>query len=335
MDRAWELLARLARLVRANFSSTVTGSAMATVAFCSGFISYTHICALTLSDHGSWKVAHLMPLPVDGQIIIGSSYFLDGKTRWQKAAGLLLGVLPGIGESLWANWQSGAEFGFRSQLWDTVPAQAFACSMFLFERWLHNRKLARIAAGELRTEQELAIAGLQEEMAGTAAAHERELAGARLAHEELAGQLTAAQATVAGAGEANTALHGQVRELTARVSELQSLLARRKPARQPAAPGAAAGPEQEAALAAAPARSAHPAPAGNDLPPLPLGGELAELLLKMPANIMARNYDIGRWLANKVKQDFIAGVRVIGPDGRLEWATAQETNDEEAETDAA
>lgn len=334
MDRAWKLLAQLARLVRANFSSTVTGSAMATVAFCSGFISYTHICALTLSDHGSWKVAHLMPLPVDGQIVIGSSYFLDGKNRWQKAAGLLLGVLPGIGESLWANWQSGAAFGFRSQLWDTVPAQAFACSMFLFERWLHNRKLARIAAGELRTEQELAIAGLEEAMAAAAREHEGVLAGARTAQEELAGQLASAQAATSAARDAGTALQGQVAELTARVSELQALLARRKPARQPAAPGAAAGPGQEAARPAAPARPAHPAPAGNGNPPLPTGGELAELLLKMPANVMERNYDIGRWTANKVKQDFIAGVRVIGPDGRLEWATALE-NDEEAETDAA
>lgn len=335
MDRTWALLASLARLVRANFSSTVTGSAMATVAFCSGFISYTHICALTLSDHGSWKVAHLMPLPVDGQIVIGSSYFMDGKNRWQKIGGLLLGVLPGIGESLWANWQSGAAFGYRSQLWDTVPAQAFACSMFLFERWLHNRKLARIAAGQLRTEQELAIAGLREAAAQAERAHEQELAGAHEQYGQLAGQLAVAQANAEGAGQANAALHGQVQELTARVAELQGLLARRKPARQPAAPGAAAGPGQEAARAAAPARPAHPAPAGNGNPELPTGGELAELLLKVTANEIARQYDIGRWTANEAKKDFIAGVRVIGPDGRLEWAAAPENSDEEAESDAA
>jgi hypothetical protein len=269
-----------------------------------------------------------MPAVIDGQIVIGSAYFMDGKNKWQKAGGLVLGVLPGIGESLVANWESGYAHGLWAGVWSTVPAQAFACSMFLFERWLHNRKLARVAAGELRTEQERAIEAMT-------LARERELGEARDAHDALAGQLAVAQANAAGAGEAATALRGQVQELTARVSELQQLLARRKPARQPAAPGAAAVPAQEAAPAAAPARPAHPAPAGNGNPPLPLGGELAELLLKMPANVMERNYDIGRWLANKVKQEFIAGVRVIGPDGRLEWATAQETDDEEAETNAA
>lgn len=319
----------LARSARAGFSSLTVGGSMAAVAFCSGFISYTHIAALTMHEGGSWKTAHLMPVVIDGQIVIGSGYFMDGKNRWQKAAGLGLGVLPGIGESLVANWESGAAHGLWAGIWSTVPAQAFACSMFLFERWLHNRKLARIAAGELRTELELAVDQMT-------LAHERELAGLRTEQETTASQLATVQEHAAGAAQANTVLHGQVQELTARVSELQALLARRKPARQPAAPGAAAGPGQEAARAAAPARPAHPAPAGNGNPPLPLGGELAELLLKTPANVLERNYDIGRWLANKVRQDFIAGVRVIGADGRLEWAAAQETNEnEEAESDAA
>src|ERR1700733_9145228 len=128
---------------RARFSEFTVGLALATVAFASGFISYTHICALTLAQGGNWKTAHLMPLAVDGQIVIGGRYFMDGRNRWQKAGGLLLGVLPGIGESLFANWQSGIVHGLMAAGWATVPAQAFACSAFLFERWLHARKADR------------------------------------------------------------------------------------------------------------------------------------------------------------------------------------------------
>jgi hypothetical protein len=65
----------------------------------------------------------------------------------------LLGVVPGIAESLYSNWQSVAPphgtpglAVFEAHLWATVPAQAFACSTILFERWLHSRRAVRPAA---------------------------------------------------------------------------------------------------------------------------------------------------------------------------------------------
>jgi hypothetical protein len=129
---------------RERSSDLTAGLALATVAFTSGFISYTHICALTLQQHGSWKTAHLMPLAVDMQIVMGSVYFMGNEGRKRRWAGLL-GIVPGIGESLIANWQSGIVHGLFAAGWATVPAQAFACSAFLFERWLYARKAARSA----------------------------------------------------------------------------------------------------------------------------------------------------------------------------------------------
>jgi hypothetical protein len=128
------------KAARDRADSLTVGTAMAVVAFCSGFISYTHICALTLQEGQSWKTAHLMPFCVDGQLVIGSSYFMYGETWKSKTAGLVLGVVPGIGESLIANWESGIVHGLLAAGWATVPAQAFACSTILFERWLHRRR---------------------------------------------------------------------------------------------------------------------------------------------------------------------------------------------------
>lgn len=125
---------------RGRVDSLTVGTAMAAVSFCSGFISYTHISALTQHVGQSWKTAHLMPFCVDGQIVIGSAYFMYGKSWKSKSAGLIFGVIPGIAESLIANWESGIVHGLFAAGWATVPAQAFACSTILFERWLHARR---------------------------------------------------------------------------------------------------------------------------------------------------------------------------------------------------
>jgi hypothetical protein len=123
--------------LRSHAAALVIGASLATVAVVAGSISYTHICALTLVLSQSWKTAHLMPLAVDGQIIIGSAVFmvLSGPNRWWG----LLGVVPGLAESLFANWESGIPHGVRAAIWATVAAQAFAVSSFLFERWLKSQ----------------------------------------------------------------------------------------------------------------------------------------------------------------------------------------------------
>lgn len=140
MMKTLSWIAGVIREARSRADSLTVGSAMAVVAFCSGFISFTHISALTLQLGGSWKVAHFMPFCVDGQIVIGSSYFMYGENWKSKTGGLVLGVIPGIAESLVANWESGIAHGLFAAGWDTVPAQSFACSMILFERWLHRRR---------------------------------------------------------------------------------------------------------------------------------------------------------------------------------------------------
>jgi hypothetical protein len=120
--------------LRRDAAALVIGLALATVACTTGFVSYTHISALTLQVHQSWKTAHLTPIFIDGQIIIGSAVYmtLPGRGRWWG----MLGMIPGLAESLYANWESGALYGHRAAVWATVAAQAFAVSTFLFERWL-------------------------------------------------------------------------------------------------------------------------------------------------------------------------------------------------------
>lgn len=118
-------------------ASLTAGLALAAVTGVTGFISYTHICALTLVLHQSWQTAHLMPLAVDGQIVVGSVVLLvaQGRTAWWG----WLGIVPGLGESLFANWESGIAHGRLDAVWAIVAAQAFAGSSFMFERWLKSQ----------------------------------------------------------------------------------------------------------------------------------------------------------------------------------------------------
>ncbi len=130
----------------------VVGGALAIVAAVTGFISYTHICALTLALHQSQQTAHLMPLAVDGQIVIGGAVLATlGRGRWWG----LLGVVPGLAESLFANWESGIPHGHLAAVWATVAAQSFACSSLLFEKWLRNRVSALGQGGEVTPEDAL------------------------------------------------------------------------------------------------------------------------------------------------------------------------------------
>jgi hypothetical protein len=152
----FEFLGGVIKAARERASALVVGLSLAVVAASTGFISYTHISALTITENQSWKTAHLMPLTVDGQIAIGSVILMEvkGKGRWWG----LVGFLPGLVESLLANWASGwaahpavmqghqvivaavQGHNLGAALWSTVPAQAFACSTFLFEMWLRYRR---------------------------------------------------------------------------------------------------------------------------------------------------------------------------------------------------
>jgi hypothetical protein len=137
-----DFIGRVITGLHARSSSLAIGWSLAVVTATTGFVSYTHISALTLTLGQSWKTAHLYPLFIDGQIVIGSVYYMtrEGKRKWLG----LLGIVPGVLASLFANWESSSVAGswlhvYASHAWATVPAQAFAVSSFLFERWLKDR----------------------------------------------------------------------------------------------------------------------------------------------------------------------------------------------------
>ncbi len=148
---SWSQAGGVIKRAAGNGESLVIGWSLAAVTFATGFISFTHISALVLIEHQNWKTAHLMPVVVDGQIAIGSGYFMANAGKRRRWFGLL-GFLPGLGESLVANWVSGYPHGIFAAAVATVPAQAFAVSSYLFERWLHERHpdLGRTVAALVR-----------------------------------------------------------------------------------------------------------------------------------------------------------------------------------------
>lgn len=109
---------------------------MGTVAAVTGTISYGHIFWLTLALGGSRLVGHLMPFGVDGQIVMGSIMLLAARGR-QRHWGWL-GIVPGLAESVFANYMSGLPHGHLAAAWYTVAAEGFAVASFLFERLLKS-----------------------------------------------------------------------------------------------------------------------------------------------------------------------------------------------------
>lgn len=120
--------------LRAHWSKLVSGLALAAVAGVAGTISYSHIYRLTLVLHQPVLVARLMPIAVDGLVVVGSVVLL-------QSGGLLgwLGLGPGVVISLFANVESGIEYGPLAAVWAGIPALAFALASFMLERWLKSQ----------------------------------------------------------------------------------------------------------------------------------------------------------------------------------------------------
>jgi hypothetical protein len=125
------------RWLREWSSRLIAGLALATVATVAGVVSYTHIDALTLALGGSRMVGHLMPFGVDGQIVVGSVVLLTATGRAARWG--WLGIGPGMAESLFANYMSGASHGRLAAGWAMVPALSFAVATFMLERWLKSQ----------------------------------------------------------------------------------------------------------------------------------------------------------------------------------------------------
>lgn len=120
----------------ANWVLLAACAVMGTVAAVTGTISYGHIFWLTLALGGSRLVGHLMPFGVDGQIVMGSIMLLAARGR-QRHWGWL-GIVPGLAESVFANYMSGLPHGRLAAAWYTVAAEGFAVASFLFERLLKS-----------------------------------------------------------------------------------------------------------------------------------------------------------------------------------------------------
>jgi hypothetical protein len=113
-----------------NWARHVATLAITAVAATGGMISYTHIAWLTLYLQQSLLVAHLMAIPVDGMIVVGSMALLrGGKLGW-------LGIGPGVAISVFANVESGIRHGWLAAVWAGVPALSFFLASFILERWL-------------------------------------------------------------------------------------------------------------------------------------------------------------------------------------------------------
>lgn len=115
----------------------MAGVALAVVAAVTGVISYIHIFSLTVALHQPVVVARLYPFGVDGLVIIGGVVLLQASLEYPWLG--WLGVVPGVGASLFANWESGIRYGYLSAAWATIPAASFALATYLLERWLKGQ----------------------------------------------------------------------------------------------------------------------------------------------------------------------------------------------------
>jgi len=113
-----------------NRSALAAAMPVAAVAVIAGVVSYSHIAGLGLRTGQSTTDAHLLPLAVDGLIVAGSVVLLAGSwLGW-------LGVIPGVGATLFANLESGLPHGQLAAIVATWPAIAFTVASFMLERWL-------------------------------------------------------------------------------------------------------------------------------------------------------------------------------------------------------
>ncbi len=137
--------------LRAYWPKVVSGLALAAVAAVAGVISYTHIYRLTLALHQPAMVARLMPIAVDGLVVVGSVVLLQSAPgqRWLG----WVGVGPGVAISVFANVESGIGYGVLAAAWAGIPAVAFALATFMLERWL------KAQAGLLREPDVPAVPG--------------------------------------------------------------------------------------------------------------------------------------------------------------------------------
>lgn len=125
------------RWLRSQWSRLTAGIALTAVAAATGVISYRHIYELSIVLYQPPMVARLMPVGIDGLIVIGSVVLLQATPDHPYLG--WFGVAPGIGVSVFANIESGIAHGWLAAIWAGVPAAGFALATFLLERWLKSQ----------------------------------------------------------------------------------------------------------------------------------------------------------------------------------------------------
>jgi len=137
--------------LRRQWSRLVAGLAFAVVATVTGVVSYTHIEALTLALHQHLVVARLMPLGIDGLIVVGSVALLQAGDDHPHLGWLCVG--PGAAASLFANVESGIRYGLLAAAWAGMASVAFFLATFTLERWLKAQASRGGSGGQPNTWQ--------------------------------------------------------------------------------------------------------------------------------------------------------------------------------------
>jgi hypothetical protein len=102
----------------------------ATVGAVAAVVSYGHIVNLFLSWHAPLLDARLMPVAIDGLIIIGAGAAKGGQKRLGWSA-----IGPGLAASLYANVMNGLPYGYGAAMGSGWATVALFLATNVMERW--------------------------------------------------------------------------------------------------------------------------------------------------------------------------------------------------------
>ena len=102
----------------------------ATVGAVAAIVSYGHIVNLFLTWHATSLDAHLMPIAIDGLIIIGAGAAKGGQKRLGWSA-----IGPGLAASLYANVMNGLPYGRGAAMGSGWATVALFLATNVMERW--------------------------------------------------------------------------------------------------------------------------------------------------------------------------------------------------------
>lgn len=123
--------------LRAHWARIAAGAAFAVVAGVTGYISYTHIRDLTVALGQPESVARVMPIGIDGLIVVGSIALLQAAPGQEYLGWLCIG--PGAAASLFANVESAIRHGPLAAAWAGMASAGFFLATFTLERWAKSQ----------------------------------------------------------------------------------------------------------------------------------------------------------------------------------------------------